>query len=113
MQYTVAVDFDNTIYAGPFVAADVVSGDPLPGAIAWLKSELARGHLLIIHTCRLTSSHEGCTFPIESHRDPYVVRGVIASWLAQHGLTFARRGHDRLDQTGETNDLRGFGETLD
>lgn len=87
-QYTVAVDFDNTIYAGPFVAADVVSGDPLPGAIAWLKSELARGHLLIIHTCRLTASHEGCTFPIESHRDPYVVRGVIASWLAQHGLTF-------------------------
>ena len=37
--------------------------------------------------CRLTASHEGCTFPIESHRDPYVVRGVIASWLAQHGLT--------------------------
>lgn len=86
-QHTVAVDFDGTLYAGPFVAADDVSGQPLPGAIAWLKSELARGHKLIIHTCRLTSSHEGCTFPIESHRDPYVVRAKLIEWFVTHGLT--------------------------
>lgn len=89
MTHTVAVDFDGTIYAGPFVAADEVEGDPLPGAIAWLKSELARGHKLIIHTCRLTSNHEGCTFPIEAHRHPHKTRAAIATWLAVHGLTYA------------------------
>jgi len=83
----VAVDFDGTLYAGPFTAADEFTGQPLPGAIAWLKSELAREHKLIIHTCRLTSSHEGCTFPLESHRDPYVVRERLAEWLVLHGLT--------------------------
>lgn len=83
----VAVDFDGTIYAGPFIAADDVSGDPLPGAIEWLKSELARGHTLIIHTCRLTSNHEGCTFPIEAHRDPLRTRDIIRAWLVKHGLT--------------------------
>jgi len=84
---TVAVDFDGTLYAGPFTAADEFTGQPLLGAIAWLKSELARKHRLIIHTCRLTSSHEGCTFPLESHRDPYVVRERLIEWLVLHGLT--------------------------
>ena len=86
--HTVAVDFDGTIYAGPFTAADEIPGEPLPGAIAWLKSELARGHVLIIHTCRLTSSHEGCTFPLEAHRDPFVGRDAIATWLVLHGITY-------------------------
>lgn len=86
--YTVALDFDGTIYGGTFTAPDEVEGPPVAGAIEWVRSELARGHRIIIHTCRLTPTYPGCPFPDDGHRDQLTVQRAICAWFAQHGLTY-------------------------
>jgi len=86
--YTVALDFDGTVYGGTFTAPDVVDGLPVAGAIEWVRSELARGHRIIIHTCRLTPTYPGCPFPDDGHRDQLEVQRAICAWFARHGLTY-------------------------
>lgn len=85
--HTVAVDFDGTIYAGPWTHADEIIGKPNHGAIEWLISEVNRGHRLIIHTCRLTASYKGCPFPESNHRDTAVVVACIRQWLLSQGMS--------------------------
>lgn len=85
----VALDFDGTVYAGPFTAADEITGLPNAGAIEWVREELRRGHRLIIHTCRLTTTYEGCPFPVDRHKDPAAVVLALRAWFMLHGLTEA------------------------
>ena len=83
----VALDFDHTLYAGPWVQADVCDGPPMPGAIEWLRNELRLGHEITIHTCRLTPHYEWATWPLDGYREQAAVIVAIRSWLSRHGLS--------------------------
>ena len=84
---TYAVDFDGTLYDGPFVAVDNVDSPPMAGAIAWLAAKLAAGDTIIIHTCRLTPWYEGGKFKT-AHEEPGMIIVAIKEWLYQHGLQY-------------------------
>jgi len=78
---SIALDFDGTIFGGPFTEADEVDGPPVPGAIAWLSTQLAAGVHVTIHTCRLTPINPDCPWPTVHEQS--TVRAAISGWLSR------------------------------
>ncbi|TXH56222.1 MAG: hypothetical protein E6Q97_06875 [Desulfurellales bacterium] len=86
--YRVAVDVDGTLYAGPWTQADEFTGPPTTDdAIPFLQRELAAGHEVILHTCRLTPEYPWCTWPVDQYRDPAHVIAALRAWLIHWGLS--------------------------
>lgn len=79
---SIALDFDGTIFGGKFTEADEVDGPPVPGAIAWLSTQLAAGVVVTIHTCRLTPINPDCPWP--TVHEQATVRAAISGWLQRH-----------------------------
>lgn len=92
---TIALDFDGTVYGGPWTRADECTGEPIDGAIDWVRKQLAAGCRIIIHTCRLTAPYEGAPFQSADHLDPLRTAAVIRGWFLEHGLS--QQEVDKLD----------------
>lgn len=80
-QRSIALDFDGTVFAGEFTRADEVVGPAHPGAIDWIREQLAAGVLITIHTCRLTPEYPGSYW--RDHQDPAAVQSALSAWLGQ------------------------------
>ena len=74
-RYAIAVDFDGVIHqhVSPWIGDPThIPDPPVPGAIAWLESMVAR-YDIFIFTCRL----------LTPRRSP--VERAMCAWLAKHG----------------------------
>lgn len=87
--WTVGLDFDGTVYAGPWTHADDIPGPPTSGAIEWIREELVRGHIIVIHTCRLTPAYDWAHWPEDGYREQAAVVAALQAWFRLHGLTAA------------------------
>ena len=64
---TIAVDFDGTIVTQNWPHI----GDLIPGALPALQEWTARGHTIIIWTCRAGKQLDECKAWLKAHRIPY------------------------------------------
>jgi len=71
-RYTIAVDFDGVIhsYTSPWVNAETIPDQPVPGAIEWLR-EMGRHFEVVIHTTRGKTA---------------VGQHAVKKWLHENGL---------------------------
>src|SRR5215471_5224593 len=70
MKYTVCVDFDGVLHRDPgFVSAELIEGDPVPGAIGWLEGLSRRFDVVVLST----------------RAESIAGKEAIERWLVAHG----------------------------